>query len=117
MTTCPDYSFLRMRLPTSVPIYPLPVPSTLTVLFLCLETWSTQSTIPCCVHVATAADAVRCYVPGTVPGTRDTKKNRTDLLPPKSSSYLGEKSPASSHAIHSYSGHIPATEHQSTHAL
>lgn len=116
MTTCPDYSFLRMRLPTSVPIYPVPEPPTLMVLFLCLETWSTQSTIPCCVDVATAADAVRCYVPGTVPSTRDTK-NRADPLPRKSSSYLGEKSPASSHALHSYSCHIPATEHQSVHAL
>ena len=34
--------------------------------------------------INTGADAVKCYVPDTVPGTRYTK-NKVDLFPPKSS--------------------------------
>lgn len=98
MTACPDHSFLRMRLSTSVPMCPLPVPLTL-ILFLCSESWSTQyiNTIICCIDVNIGAEAVKCYVPDTVPGTRGTK-NKADLSLPKSSLYLE---------------HIAAAEHQS----
>lgn len=98
MTACPDHSFLRTRLSTSVPMCPLPVPLSL-ILLLCSESWSTQyiNTIICCVDVNIGAEAVKCYVPDTVSGTRDAK-NKADLSLPKGSLYLE---------------HIAAAEHQS----
>lgn len=105
-TACPDQGFLMTWLPTSVLLYPPPVPPML-ITFLSSEPLEHPISHPLLLSVW-----CWCWCDAMYPELSQTleiqKKNKAELLPSKRSLCFGGWNPPPTPAIHPYSHHIPA---------